>query len=44
VLQPTAHDNLSLVATGTRHRRGPELLATPRMQQLVAALAAEFDA
>ena len=44
VVQPTAHDNLSLVATGTRHRRGPELLATPRMKQLVAALAAEFDA
>jgi capsular exopolysaccharide synthesis family protein len=44
VVQPTTHDNLSLVATGTRHRRGPELLATPRMRQLVAALAAEFDA
>ncbi len=44
VVQPTAHDNLSLVATGTRHRRGPELLATPRMKQLVNALAAEFDA
>jgi capsular exopolysaccharide synthesis family protein len=44
VVQPTAHDNLSLVATGTRHRRGPELLATSRMKQLVAALAAEFDA
>ena len=44
VVQPTAHDNLSLVATGTRHRRGPELLATPRMRQLVATLAAEFDA
>jgi capsular exopolysaccharide synthesis family protein len=44
VVQPTAHDNLSLVATGTRHRRGPELLATPRMKQIVAALAAEFDA
>ena len=44
VVQPTAHDNLSLVATGTRHRRGPELLATPRMKQMIAALAAEFDA
>jgi capsular exopolysaccharide synthesis family protein len=44
VVQPTPHDNLSLVATGTRHRRGPELLATPRMRQLITALATEFDA
>jgi capsular exopolysaccharide synthesis family protein len=44
VVQPTTHENLALVATGTRHRRGPELLATPRMRQLIAALAAEFDA
>jgi capsular exopolysaccharide synthesis family protein len=44
VVQPTAHDNLALVATGTKHRRGPELLGTPRMQQLVMALAAEYDA
>ena len=44
VLQPTAHENLTLIDTGVRHRRGPELLGTPRMQQLVAALAAEYDA
>lgn len=44
VVQQTSHPSLALVATGTRHRRGPELLATPRMQQLVAALSAEFDA
>lgn len=44
VVQPTAHDNLALVATGAKHRRGPELLGTPRMQQLVMALAAEYDA
>lgn len=43
VLQPTAHENLTLVATGAKHRRGPELLGTPRMQQLVAALTAEYD-
>lgn len=43
VLQPTRHDNLSVIACGTRHRRAPELLATPRMQQLVAALASDFD-
>ena len=44
VLQPTHHENLMVVATGTRHRRGPELLATPRMQQLIAALGTEYDA
>lgn len=44
VLQPTAHENLSIVTTGAKHRRGPELLGTPRMQQLIAALAAEYDA
>lgn len=44
VLQPTAHDNLQMIATGARHARGPELLGTPRMQQLVASLAAEYDA
>jgi polysaccharide biosynthesis transport protein len=44
VLYPTRHDNLTIVPCGTRHRRAPELLATPRMQQLVAALSAEFDA
>jgi tyrosine-protein kinase Etk/Wzc len=44
VIQETSHGNLALVATGTRHRRGPELLGTPRMQQLIAALSAEFDA
>ena len=44
VLQPTAHENLAIVTTGAKHRRGPELLSTPRMQQLIAALAAEYDA
>lgn len=43
-LQTTHHDNLSLITAGTRHLRAPELLATPRMSQLVAALAADFDA
>jgi capsular exopolysaccharide synthesis family protein len=44
IVQATAHDNLSVIAGGARHRRAPELLGTPRMQQLVSALAAEFDA
>ena len=43
VLVPTHHDNLTLVPCGTRHRRAPELIATPRFQQFVAALAAEYD-
>jgi polysaccharide biosynthesis transport protein len=43
VFYPTRHDNLTIIPCGTRHRRAPELLATPRMQQLVASLAAEFD-
>jgi capsular exopolysaccharide synthesis family protein len=43
VLYPTRHDNLTIIPCGTRHRRAPELLATPRMQQLIASLAAEFD-
>ena len=43
VLYPTRHDNLTLISCGTRHRRAPELLATPRMQQLIAALSAEFE-
>ncbi|HZF66979.1 MAG TPA: polysaccharide biosynthesis tyrosine autokinase [Gemmatirosa sp.] len=44
IVQATSHDNLSVIAGGARHRRAPELLATPRMQQLVSALAAEYDA
>ncbi len=43
VLYPTRHDNLTIVPCGTRHRRAPELLTTPRMKQLLAALANEFD-
>lgn len=44
VLNPTHHANLTVVAGGTRHRRAPELLATPRMQELVATLSRSFDA
>jgi capsular exopolysaccharide synthesis family protein len=44
VLNPTHHANLMVMAGGTRHRRAPELLATPRMQELVAMLARSFDA
>jgi capsular exopolysaccharide synthesis family protein len=44
VVHQTHHDSLALIPTGMKHRRGPELLATPRMQQLIATLAQEFDA
>jgi capsular exopolysaccharide synthesis family protein len=44
VLRETHHSNLALIPGGTRHRRAPELLATPRMAELVATLARDFDA
>jgi capsular exopolysaccharide synthesis family protein len=44
VLYQTSHENLTLLPCGTRHRRGPELLSTPRMQDLMAALGRDFDA
>lgn len=44
VLHPTHHENLWIVPGGQRHRRAPELLATARLPQLLAALGAEHDA
>jgi capsular exopolysaccharide synthesis family protein len=44
VLYQTNHENLLLLPSGTRHRRGPELLATPRMQELIAQLGRDYDA
>lgn len=44
VLYPTrSHPNLTLMPGGARRRRGPELLATSRLSQLVAQMAAEYD-
>jgi len=44
VLQPTAsHPSLTIMPAGTRRRRAPELLATPRLNQLIAQMATEFD-
>jgi capsular exopolysaccharide synthesis family protein len=43
VLYGTTHENLTLLPSGMRLRRGPELLATPRMSQLIATLAADYD-
>lgn len=44
VVHPTSHENLWVVPGGVRHRRAPELLATGRLPQLLAALGAEHDA
>ena len=44
VLYQTNHESLHLLPSGTRHRRGPELLAAPRMQALVAQLSRDYDA
>lgn len=44
VVHPTHHENLWVVPGGQRHRRAPELLATARFPQLLAALGAEHDA
>lgn len=44
VLQPVpAHENLTLLPGGARKRRGPELLATPRLTQLINQMTAEYD-
>jgi capsular exopolysaccharide synthesis family protein len=44
VLHPVAaHPNLSLMPAGARRRRAPELLATPRLNQLVNQMAGEYD-
>lgn len=44
VLYPTrSHPNLTLMPGGARRRRGPELLATSRLSQLVAQMAMDYD-
>ena len=44
VLQPCqAHPNLTLLPGGARKRRAPELLATPRLSQLLAQMTSEYD-
>jgi capsular exopolysaccharide synthesis family protein len=44
VLQPvTAHPNLTIMAGGSRRKKAPELLATPRLSQLISQMAAEYD-
>ncbi len=44
VLQPVAaHANLTLMPGGARRQRGPELLATARLSQLINQMCHEFD-
>lgn len=43
VVRPTRHDNLSFVSCGKRHARSPELLASPRLKQLVDHLSQTYD-
>lgn len=44
VLHPTAsHPSLTIMPAGTRRRRAPELLATPRLNQLLAQMSTEYD-
>jgi capsular exopolysaccharide synthesis family protein len=44
VLHPAAaHANLTLMPGGARKRRAPELLATPRLTQLISRMSAEYD-
>ena len=39
----TSHPNLTVMPAGARRRRAPELLATPRLNQMLNQMAAEYD-
>ncbi|MBU6367020.1 MAG: polysaccharide biosynthesis tyrosine autokinase [Gemmatimonadetes bacterium] len=44
VLLPAgAHPNLTVMPAGARRRRAPELLATPRLPQLIAQMGRDFE-
>ncbi len=43
VLRPTTHQNLSVIACGTRHHHGPELLGSAAMRDLMASLKSRFN-
>jgi len=44
VLYPVeAHPNLTLIPGGARRRKAPELLATPRLSQLIGQMASDYD-
>jgi capsular exopolysaccharide synthesis family protein len=42
-LRPTSHPRLTLMPTGTRSRHGPELLMSPSLPALLAALGSRFQ-
>lgn len=44
VLHPVqSHANLTVIQAGARRKRAPELLATPRLSQLINQMASEFE-
>jgi capsular exopolysaccharide synthesis family protein len=43
LLRPTSHALLQLITGGSRKRNAPELLGTPRMRELFAAMREQFD-
>lgn len=44
VLHPVgAHPNLTVMPAGARRKRAPELLATPRLNQLIHQMSSEYD-
>jgi capsular exopolysaccharide synthesis family protein len=44
VMQPSSHENLTLISCGARRQRGPELLASQAMQSLMSTVEPRFDA
>lgn len=44
ILRPTLNDRLTLIPCGTRRHRGPELLASARMAELLASVRQRYDA
>jgi capsular exopolysaccharide synthesis family protein len=43
VMQPSSHENLTLISCGARRQRGPELLASHAMQSLMTTVEPRFD-
>lgn len=44
VVRPTTYENLALITSGEKHRRGPELLTSARVNELLAEARTRFDA
>ncbi len=43
VVQPTSTQNLSIIPSGSRNRKAPELLVSERMNELVQAMRKEYE-